>query len=141
MTPFLTAVSLAVAAIPEAVPAIVTMTLAVGVMKMVSRHALIRRLPAVETLGATTVLCTDKTGTLTKNQMTVMSLYAADRRFELTGEGYVPVGELRESRSHLSEPCSRLACSVITPRFTRAMASGRSTAIQQKVPSSWRPPR
>jgi len=100
---FLTAVSLAVAAIPEAVPAIVTMTLAVGVMKMVSRHALIRRLPAVETLGATTVLCTDKTGTLTKNQMTVTSLYAADRRFELTGEGYVPVGELHESGSHLSE--------------------------------------
>ena len=100
---FLTAVSLAVAAIPEAVPAIVTMTLAVGVLKMVSRHALIRRLPAVETLGATTVLCTDKTGTLTKNQMTVTNMYVGDRRFEVTGEGYVPTGELRESGSRVSE--------------------------------------
>ena len=100
---FLTAVSLAVAAIPEAVPAIVTMTLAIGVIRMVARHALIRRLPAVETLGATTVLCTDKTGTLTKNQMTVMSLYVGYRRFEVTGEGYVPIGEIHEAGSRMSE--------------------------------------
>lgn len=100
---FLTAVSLAVAAIPEAVPAIVTMTLALGVIKMVSRHALIRRLPAVETLGATTILCTDKTGTLTKNQMTVMSLFVGNRRFEVTGDGYVPVGDIYEAGSRLPE--------------------------------------
>jgi Ca2+-transporting ATPase len=100
---FLTAVSLAVAAIPEAVPAIVTMTLAIGVIKMVSRHALIRRLPAVETLGAMTVLCTDKTGTLTKNQMTVKSLYVGDRRFEVTGDGYVPVGQIHEAGNRMSE--------------------------------------
>ena len=94
---FLTAVSLAVAAIPEGLPAIVTVTLALGVTRMVTRHALIRRLPAVETLGSTTVICTDKTGTLTKNEMTVTRLYAGKRVFEVTGEGYAPAGEIREA--------------------------------------------
>src|SRR6185295_8949473 len=93
----LTAVSLAVAAVPEGLPAIVTITLALGVTRMVKRHALIRRLPAVETLGSATVICSDKTGTLTKNQMTVTRLFAGDRVFEITGEGYDPVGEIRET--------------------------------------------
>ena len=92
---FLTAVSLAVAAIPEGLPAIVTITLALGVTRMVHRRALIRRLPAVETLGSTTVICTDKTGTLTKNEMTVTRLYAGGRLFEVTGEGYEPKGEVK----------------------------------------------
>ena len=91
---FLTAVSLAVAAIPEGLPAIVTTTLALGVMRMVNRHALIRRLPAVETLGAATVICTDKTGTLTKNEMTVTHLAIEDLVVEVTGEGYAPVGTI-----------------------------------------------
>lgn len=91
----LTAMSLAVAAIPEGLPAIVTMTLALGVTRMVKRHALIRYLPAVETLGATTVICTDKTGTLTKNEMTVSRLLVGDRIFSVTGEGYTPVGDIR----------------------------------------------
>lgn len=92
---FMTVVGLAVAAIPEGLPAIMTITLAIGVRKMASRNAIIRRLPAVETLGSVSVICTDKTGTLTRNEMTARAVVADGSELEVHGVGYEPTGHIR----------------------------------------------
>jgi len=92
---FIVAVSLAIAAVPEGLPAVVTISLALGMREMIRRHALIRKLSSVETLGSTTVICSDKTGTLTQNEMTVTRLWVDNHLFEITGSGYTPKGEFK----------------------------------------------
>ncbi|MEX1166292.1 MAG: cation-transporting P-type ATPase [Hydrogenophaga sp.] len=94
---FMAVVGLSVAAIPAGLPAVLTITLAVGVQAMARRHAIVRRLPAIETLGSVSVICTDKTGTLTRNEMVVASVATSDHRFAIDGTGYEPKGTIRLS--------------------------------------------
>ncbi len=97
-------IALAVAVVPEALPAVVTISLAIGVRRMVKRRALVRRLPVVETLGSTSVICSDKTGTLTKNEMTVRQVWTGGRLYEFTGAGYDPAGEVRLDGQAVAPP-------------------------------------
>ena len=101
---FMTSVSLAVAAVPEGLPAVVTVALSLGVLRMARRRALVRKLAAIETLGSTDVICTDKTGTLTVGEMTVRALHVAGQRYEVTGEGYGPDGEVRFEGKKVEAP-------------------------------------
>ncbi|MBI3948568.1 MAG: HAD-IC family P-type ATPase [Armatimonadetes bacterium] len=98
---FFTGVAAAVSFIPEGLPTVVTVVLAVGVRRMVRRHAIVRRLPAVETLGSATFICTDKTATLTKNEMTVRALWLPTGPVQVAGEGYAPEGGFRRGGDHL----------------------------------------
>jgi magnesium-transporting ATPase (P-type) len=92
---FIAVVGLSVAAIPEGLPAVLTITLAVGVQAMAQRNAIVRRLPAIETLGSVSVICSDKTGTLTRNEMNVISIVTSESRFDIGGLGYEPVGDVK----------------------------------------------
>ena len=106
---FQAVVGIAVSLIPEGLPALITITLAIGVQRMAQRNAIIRRLPAVETLGSVSRICSDKTGTLTLMEMMVTSVATADQSFEVTGDGYAPEGEVRREGQRVgNEPVLEL---------------------------------
>jgi cation-transporting P-type ATPase F len=127
---FIEVVALAVAAIPEGLPAAMTITLAIGVNYMAKKHAIIRKLPAVETLGSTTVICSDKTGTITENQMTVKEVYAGGNTFFVSGTGYSPAGEFFSDKNVRINPKNHYA---LTECLICGLACNDSDLIQNET--------
>ena len=131
---FLAGVALAVAAIPEGLPAIITITLAIGVQSMARRNVIIRRLPAVETLGSVTVICSDKTGTLTHNEMTVTRVITSACDVEVTGAGYAPHGDFIHNGEHVeSDTCAGM------PEMLRAGLLCNDAELQREDDDQWVP--